>query len=240
MLHSYAAPRSTSSALSLTLCACIRSLRQGVSSAYATIEASTKRLHDYGHKGPETQQGRHGTAERMVKFLPAFLANHRLPTFNLSPDSLLNGSTGIPLPGKPGHGWIQSLNLSEAVRSEREAAAMAAASTGGVTASKACGLAPALHPAWVKPIAKPRPAPAKAVSEKRMESIPAVPAAAAVDAQQLPSTSQEQRDKVTIEGQQREIAREIARLKARVEALEWAARSRRTNGETSAKHANKL
>ena len=123
----------------------------GVSSAYATIEASTKRLHDYGHKGPETLRGRHGTAERMVRFLPAFLANHKLPTFNLSPDSLLNGSTGIPLPGKPGHGWIQSLNLSEAVRSERGVAAMTAAPTGGFSAAKACGLAPALHPAWVQP-----------------------------------------------------------------------------------------
>ena len=136
-----------------------------MSSEYAAIEASTKRLHDFGHKGPETKQGRHGTAERMIKFLPAFLASHKLPTFNLSPNSLLNGSTGIPAAGRLGHGWIENLDLAEAVQKERDAAAMSRGQgLGGFAASTTCMLAPAMHPAWQRiasrlamPTAKPKP-----------------------------------------------------------------------------------
>ena len=131
-----------------------------MSSAYATLEEATKRLHDYGHKGPETLKGRHGAAERMVKFLPAFVANHKMPTFNLSPDSLLNGSAG-------GVGWINNTDLSEAVKREQEVAAMAATPTGRSYTDKACGIAPALHPAWSRPLDKAGPTPAKAGAVKR-------------------------------------------------------------------------
>lgn len=219
-----------------------------MSSAYATLEEATKRLHDYGHKGPETLKGRHGTAERMVKFLPAFVANHKMPTFNLSPDSLLNGSAG-------GVGWINNTDLSEAVKREQEVAAMAATPTGRSSTDKACGLAPALHPAWSRPLDKAGPTPAKAgavIPRRRDDSArgPAVAAAlpraaAAVDAQfpSTPSSSQEpkERDKLTIQRRQQQ---EIDALRARVDALERAqqaaaagARTGRGGGTPSPKPA---